>query len=386
MKKIEEYILESKKMNNSSDGGSPAYHFQDGVVLIQYCIPKKYNEIPRKNEEQIAMVANEKNYKGVKTPKHLAIKRTEEEDNIICYVLQERAKGTIYSEYSVYKNARLQLEKQSIIYNMPFNHYIKCIEDICELFNMGLELKPKNIFYDKNSKNGGFTFIDLLSYDKNPLNPNSIKDMLLLIKYMEYIFIVPTIKSYDKSATIVEYYKSQQLYFRTMQKVLIAMEKIFPNFHQQKRWILRSLPQNMIDFFKKRNIIEEDLDLTEQEYLTFDKNIGIIVDNSIEKIASGNYLYWQIMINEIRLELEEWGLNNAWVYHKENELRRIDYEDDYEFKMACKRDLEKRVCEMFERKLTSISAEFKNKYILQAQEDMKINQTKRKNNQNTPVM
>lgn len=60
MKTIEEYITLSKTMKNTSDGGSPAYHFEDGTVLVKYSIPKKYNMSPRENEEEIAKIANKK--------------------------------------------------------------------------------------------------------------------------------------------------------------------------------------------------------------------------------------------------------------------------------------------------------------------------------------
>ena len=382
MKTIEEYITLSKTMKNTSDGGSPAYHFEDGTVLVKYSIPKKYNMSPRENEEEIAKIANKKNEKGVRTPKHYAIKRVEEGDDLVCYVLQERAKGNIYSSYTVFGDAQKQLEMQLKIYNMPFDHYVKCVQDLCELFNMGLELKAKNIFYDSDIKNGGFTFIDLLEYQETPINPCSIKEILILKGYLASIFMTPRIKSYDQSATEYEYKKSEELYYRTFQKVLYAMERVLPSFNQYKRWIFRSLPKDMLEFYNERGIISNDLSLTDLECLTFDKIVDIIVDDSIEKIASGKYTYSQIIVNEIRIELAAWGLNDAWLYHNKRQTNRENCEDDYEFRSECHHEIEQLTIEIFERKLNSISA-IKNEFIKNAQIEM---QEKHKKEENKKIL
>ena len=382
MKTIEEYITLSKTMKNTSDGGSPAYHFEDGTVLVKYSIPKKYNMSPRENEEEIAKIANKKNEKGVRTPKHYTIKRVEEGDDLVCYVLQERAKGNIYSSYTVFGDAHKQLEMQLKIYNMPFDHYVKCVQDLCELFNMGLELKAKNIFYDSDIKNGGFTFIDLLEYQETPINQCSIKEILILKGYLASIFMTRRIKSYDQSATEYEYKKSEELYYRTFQKVLYAMERVLPSFNQYKRWIFRSLPKDMLEFYNERGIISNDLSLTDLECLTFDKIVDIIVDDSIEKIASGKYTYSQIIVNEIRIELAAWGLNDAWLYHNQRQTNREKCEDNYEFRSECNHEIEQLTIEIFERKLNSISA-IKNEFIKNAQIEM---QEKHKKEENKKIL
>ena len=382
MKTIEEYITLSKTLKNTSDGGSPAYHFEDGTVLVKYSIPKNYNRSPRVHEEEIAKIANKKNEKGIRTPKHYAIKRVEEGDDLVCYVLQERAKGNIYSSYTVFGDAQKQLEMQLKIYNMPFDHYVKCVQDLCELFNMGLELKAKNIFYDSDIKNGGFTFIDLLEYQEMPINPCSIKEILILKGYLASIFMTPRIKSYDQNATEYEYKKSEELYYRTFQKVLYAMERVLPSFNQYKRWIFRSLSKDMLEFYNERGIISNDLSLTDLECLTFDKIVDIIVDDSIEKIASGKYTYSQIIVNEIRIELAAWGLNDAWLYHNQRQTNRENCEDDYGFRSECHHEIEQLTIEIFERKLNSISA-IKNEFIKNAQIEM---QEKHKKEENKKIL
>lgn len=41
-------------------------------------------------------------------------------------------------------------------------HYEKAVRDIYELFNMGIEIKSRNVFYDNSMVNGGFIFIDFV--------------------------------------------------------------------------------------------------------------------------------------------------------------------------------------------------------------------------------
>lgn len=92
MRIIDEYIEEAKKMKNISAGGSPAYRFSDGVVLVVYFISKRFKVLPRENEEKIAQIINEKRKKGINTPYHLAIKRveTEKKFNMFCFTRRSK--------------------------------------------------------------------------------------------------------------------------------------------------------------------------------------------------------------------------------------------------------------------------------------------------------
>ena len=160
-------------MENVSDGGSPAYSFGD-YVLVKYSMLSQYG-LARDNEELIAEEANKKNRAGVKTPLHVAIKRTDDGRENVCWVLQEKAKGVSFVNYAYLKNApQTQLRLQQELLEALDYHYEKCLQDIAELFHMGLELKPKNIFYDNSRDNGGFTFIDLLNYDPTPISTKVI--------------------------------------------------------------------------------------------------------------------------------------------------------------------------------------------------------------------
>jgi len=160
VKSIDEYIQETANMENTSDGGSPAYHFDD-VCLIKYQGSIKYGHA-RQGAELVARKANEKNAIGVRTPAHLGIKRVIDGEKEICWVLQERAKGKSFSEYCDNQDKKVQLNIQLRLANAPDAHYEKLVSDVCELFNFGLELKPKNMFYNENVQDGGFTIIDLL--------------------------------------------------------------------------------------------------------------------------------------------------------------------------------------------------------------------------------
>lgn len=176
MNNIDYYIQKATDMENTSDGGSPAYHFDD-VCLIKYISPIKYGQV-RKNAEQVAQIANEKNAKGVRTPAHLGIKRVIDSENHICWVLQEKAKGRNFGYYCENRDSKVQLDMQSRLANAPDAHYEKLVSDFCELFNLGLELKSKNMFYDEALQDGGFTIIDLLGGTGEPLNPDSLRDVL----------------------------------------------------------------------------------------------------------------------------------------------------------------------------------------------------------------
>ena len=237
MRTIDEYIEEAKKMKNVSAGGSPAYRFSDGVVLVAYFISKSIKELPRENEEKIAQIINEKRKKGVNTPYHLAIKRVETEKNLICFVLQEEAKGKIYSTYTDVEDNEKKLAIQEYFANISSDKLKKCITDLCELFNLGIELKPKNIFYDENE---GFYFIDFLKADNTPFDYNSVADFIRIKKNANQIFNWLQIYAYsDADADAREVKKSKELYYKTIGRIFLTLEEL-PNFKKFRRTILRT--------------------------------------------------------------------------------------------------------------------------------------------------
>ncbi len=376
MKEIDEYIKETANMKNASNGGSPAYDFGD-VVLVKYSIPTKYG-IARENEELIAIAANKKNEEGVRTPRHLAIKREINGQDNFCWVLQEKAKGKNFEEYySARNNPQEQLRCQKELLNAPDYHYEKCIEDLASLFNMGLELKPKNIFYD-SQPNGGFTFIDLLGSDITPYNPESISSVLRLLRSSDFISNFTCISEYDQEATPYEKEESEKLYLGIKKRIFCTMEKVVPNFNQFKRWILRTYSKEQLAYFESNGIFVGDLSLTDEEYETFDNYLAQIVNKSIKQIESGEKPLWDIKTNQIRTMLESMGMYSAWNYHRASaEIDRKDFDDDYDFEYAKKRKLDELVDLILKNRLYELKDKSDNPYILKAAQELLDEDTKK---------
>ena len=374
MNNIDEYIKASFKMKNVSDGGSECFDFGN-LVLVKYKNSVKFSTIVRENEELIAEAANKKRDMGVNTPYHLAIKRVTDEKDNICYVLQEKAKGTSFNIY--YKEPAEQLQVQELLLEAPDTVYEKCVSDLCELFNMGLELKGKNIFYDNSKDGAGFTFIDLLGYDTTPLNPDSISDVIRLDKMTSFIYNIPRVKIYSKTTTEEQKEESTVLYYKMKQKTFRAMEKVIPNFSRFRRWILRTYSDDVLDFFEKNGTIVGNLTLNEDECREFDNYIEQIVNDSLEKIATGKNEFWQIRANEIRISLDLMGLQAAWKYHSANPINDpSSFDDKWDFERAREKYLEDIVNKKFNDRLEYVADTSLNANILKAKEDMDIEKVK----------
>lgn len=363
---IEKYIEASKSMPNTSDGGSDAYHFDD-VVLVKYIGTLKYGGA-RKDEEQVAVEANKKRAQGVRTPAHLAIKREVDSDIEICWVLEERAKGKSFNSYCYNKEPNVQIEAQRKIANAPISHYEKFISDVCELFNLGLELKPKNMFYDESLTDGGFTIIDLLGINGEPFNHDSIKDIIHLETMIQGVYNCSRISSLSK-ATPEEYATSTELYYQIRQKMFIAMEHVIPNFNQHRCTVLRSMPFEVLNYFNSHGTTVGNLSLDEEEIREFNIKVNQLIDNNIEKVSSGEYNAWQILANEIRIELETSGLNSSWMYHNANSINPNQFDGPYayyDYKKASSEYLKEIVTKSFLEKFYVIAEVSNNEYIKKA--------------------
>ena len=368
MNNIDEYIKASFKMENVSDGGSECFDFGN-VVLVKYKISIRFNGDARKNEELIAEAANKKRDMGVNTPYHLAIKRVTDDKDNICYVLQEKARGACFSVYG--KEPAEQLQVQELLLEAPDTVYEKCVRDLCELFNMGLELKGKNIFYDNSKDGAGFTFIDLLGYNTTPLNPDSISDIIRLDKLVSFISNIPRINTYSKTATKEQIEESTILYYKMKQKTFKAMEKVVPNFSRFRRWVLRTYSNDVLDFFEKNGTVVANLTLTDDECREFDNYIEQIINECLEKLAIGKNEFWQIRANEIRIALDTMGMQAAWKYHGANPINDpTDFDDKWDFERAREKYLEDIVNKEFNDRLESVADTSLNVNILKAKEDM----------------
>ena len=371
MNNIDEYIKASKKMENVSDGGSECFDFGN-VVLVKYKIPVKYNAIAREDEELIAEAANKKRDMGVNTPYHLAIKRVTDEKDNICYVLQKKAKGVSFNiDNKYYNEPSKQLKVQELLLEVPDTVYKKCISDLCELFNMGLELKGKNIFYDNSKDGAGFTFIDLLGYNTTPLNPDSISDIIRLDEMASFIYNIPRVSVYSKTATEEQIEESTILYYKMKQKTFRAIEKVIPNFSRFRRWVLRTYSDDVLDFFENNGTIVGNLTLNDDECREFDNYIEQIINECLEKIATGKNKFWQIRANEIRISLDLKGLQAAWKYHSANPINDLlAFDDKWDFERDREKYLEDIVNKKFNDRLEYVADTSLNPNILKAKEDM----------------
>ena len=377
MNNIDEYIKASFKMENVSDGGSECFDFGN-VVLVKYKIPVKYNAIAREDEELIAEAANKKRNMGVNTPYHLAIKRVTDEKDNICYVLQEKAKGVSFNiDNKYYNEPSKQLKVQELLLEAPDTVYEKCVRDLCELFNMGLELKGKNIFYDNSKDGAGFNFIDLLGYNTTPLNPDSISDIIRLDEMASFIYNIPRVSVYSQIATKEQIEESTVLYYKMKQKTFRAMEKVVPNFSRFRRWVLRTYSDDVLDFFENNGTIVGNLTLNDDECREFDNYIEQIINECLEKIATGKNKFWQIRANEIRISLDLMGLQAAWKYHSANPINDpSSFDDKWDFERAREKYLEDIVNKKFNDRLEYVADTSLNANILKAKEDMDIEKVK----------
>ncbi len=348
---IEDYIKQAKDKENVSVGGSPCYDFGN-VVLIKYETNVKYGPA-RKSAEEVALLANEANKKGVRTPKHLGVKREVVGDRDICWVLQEKAPGVPFTEY-----ARLapeqQIAKQKELLAAPNIHFDALVLDLCELCDKGTELKPKNIFYDKDPKNGGFTIIDLLGRNgtEEPFD-NSLKAVLWVNRLSHSVFYSTQIYSgiEEQQKVSADLLKALKL------KLFLSFERMIPDFEKHRRWVLRTFSEDELKYFSENGVDVGDLTLNDAEIAEFDRMVNMVAEQSIEKIKNGTHLYWQIQMNEIRNDLAAWGLGCAWAYHPDNKINRKDYESSWEFENACSNELEQKIMERFNQRLEELAKE-----------------------------
>lgn len=351
MTSIDEYIEKSKSMPNMSAGGSAAYIFDD-VVLIKYVSENKYG-IARDGEEEIFVEVSKKWSNGVKTPLHIAMKRINDGEKNYCYVLQQRAKGRIFNDYCENKVVSDQLAMQKQLTQIPQEHYTKFVSDTVALFNFGLELKPKNMFYDQNE---GFTIIDLIDYKPKEFDPNSLPDINYLIATLQGVYNMSSVVSYLKP-TKEEQALSSTYRNAIIKKIFVGMEQAIPNFEQYRRWILREMPVDTLTFFALNNVPVGNLALNSEEYAQFNSLKSQLINSCLQELNSGQRQLWDIEVNAIRNGLKAYSLNSAWLYHLDNHRNIAEYSGtfaDYDYKRDSSQDLEEMVKNEFYQALIQI--------------------------------
>ena len=366
MLSIEEYIEKSKNMPNISDGGSPAYDFGDAILVV-YENLNKYGDA-RENEEQIMQAINEKNAQGVRTPKHLAVKRIVDEEKNYCYVLQEKAKGKNFSHYRFHNSIVDHLKNQQVLALAPTAHYAALARDLGQLFYFGIETKAKNLFYDESLDNGGFTIIDILGYSDKVIDFNSLSDIIRLNHLLKGIATQTTLVSYGKNIPEEAVLISKEYENQIFLKMFNALSRIIPDFENKKRWILRTYTKEQLEYFKNNGVSFDDLRLNDQEEEEYNNMLNEIVKESIKKIESGAYSYWQIEVNEIRNDLYFSGLKESWLYHPKNKRNINDYDSQYDYESDSLSDLQKVVLNRVNDCLTYLAKTTTNPHILTAKE------------------
>jgi len=365
---IDEMIKSTATMDNISDGGSACYNFGD-VILVKYITLEKYG-IARKDEEKIFDIANMKNIQGVNTPKHLMIKREVVDGHDICWVMQEKAKGECYANFCRNKNPEIQLENQSKLAELDNIHYEKLASDLKELMYAGIELQPKNIFLDTKNLNGGFTIIDLLT-PKNKVYQGTLQENSTLFKYLKIIFEHSKLLSYVGKPTDEQIAKSEEVSKKQYLKCFKALNKSVPEFNYYNRWILRSLDEDTLKYFKNNGFDYENLTLTAKEEKQFKDLCLEIKNNSIKKIKEGTHKFWQIEVNEVRIDIDCNLLIDAYNYSPKSKIDKGMFENQYDYRCAVSDFLKNRILNLIKKEIETLVKTGKaNDNILQAYRDM----------------
>ncbi len=314
-----------------SYGGTAAYNFGD-VTLVKY-----FGD--RTNSEEVAEEVNKLNAKGIHTPKHLAIKRTEVDGGMITWVLQETARGINKTYYTGSDYLRAWLDA-------PDSHFENLIKDRLAISNSRLDQEPRarNFFYDPDKDKGGLFFID---FTYNPQKNNSSKsnndtgDDSWLYK------ICAGIVTNDIACKGSEEETSKNDYYTLKKRIFNACEKVLPD---QRRNILRSIRnRKTLKYFAKNGVIIGDLTLNDKEQENFATETNRFLDYCLEKIEAGSLEYWEVEANKIRLNSTR--LKEPWLFHPFNTIKRDDYKDEYDYYRASDSKLNDILLDLFDRKL-----------------------------------
>lgn len=337
---IEEAIEQAKNMKNISNGGSACFDFGE-VVLVKYTCPVEY--LPkdvfhiRENEEVIMKTIDEKRDAGVQIPRHFAMKRVIEGKLDVCYVLQEKAKGTNCEEMSKENYGLLPKRYESLYYvlRIPFEQYRKLVRDGCQLYEMGYEPKNKNLFYDSET---GFWFIDFLENDsKNPFDSKDIRKVFFALSA-----VVPnpiqmaTRIPYDMELKEVEKRKDKLLQNSIRAKMLLAMKAELPILERYEKFFLLGESDLYKNYLMKEKVVQKNLLVLEvEDYEIYDELYQLVLEGLVQKIVEQGEPYWSIECNDIRNDAELFHLQKFWESHVENPLTREEYKSDLQYKLAC---------------------------------------------------
>lgn len=331
---IDDAIKKAKELPNISDGGSKCYDFGD-VVLVKYTLPLKYVKPgyrARENQEMIMKGINEKVLKGVNTPKHIDMKRVVEDEEDVCYVLQEKCKGKNCAQMSRYgESIEIVLKELKNVNNIPFEHYEKLISDICILYEMGYEAKNKNLFYDEKT---GFWFIDFLSNEENErFDPNDVEKIFKALKYVspKPLQIASTLR-YGTKLADEDKKKVDALRCSSKAKFFLASKNVIPTFNKYEFFYLLEEDDVFKKYLMDNNIIKYDLfDITIKELEVYNELFINVVNDICKEISVKGKKYWDVEVNDIRNKSKLFSLD---VFYKKFICKGIikeNYQDEWEY-------------------------------------------------------
>ena len=290
MRNIDWYINESLNRENISTSYTKAYSFSDdGVILVQY-------SKDRPNMDEVSSEIEKLNREGVNTPRYLDYKYVGD----YCYVLQELEKGICFSEIT--RNHNLEFAS-----NIPSNHYEKFIRDVIKMNGLGIELRPRNFFYDEEV---GFTIIDIQGVYNSSFDSNSLVDVNFMFNH-----IYSGLNVNFENASNEELDKLEILNAKRKIKILGAFDNSLDGFSKFKRWILRN-NFNVLSDLNKYGYNVSNLDLSEDEKSFFNELVSKYIDIDIEELLEGK---------------DEFGRNNKSKVRNALEGSILFY-DDYQYK------------------------------------------------------
>lgn len=334
---IDNAIKQSKDMKNISNGGSACFDFGD-VVLVKYTCPTKFfkpGEHTREKSEEIMEAINNKANEGVNTPRHLSIRRIVEGEDDVCYVLQDKCPGENCASKNKYGVSFEEMcESLTNMLKIPFEHYQKLIVDGCKLFEMGYEAKNKNLFYDEKS---GFWYIDFLQNEKDyQFDSSNIKKVFQALKYRipKPIQIASSVE-YDTVLTDEQVKKSNNLKYAIQAKTFLAIKSTIPNFEKYEKFFLIDEEEDYKKYLMQEGIVNKDLiNIEPEDYEVFNELYEVVIEGLIDKIVNKKASFWEIECNDIRNESELFNLKTFFQKSCLNDIKRDEYEDDYDYRKA----------------------------------------------------
>lgn len=334
---IEDAIKKSKELPNISVGGSICYDFGD-VVLVKYTLPLKYVKPgyrARENQEIVMKGINEKVIKGVNTPKHIDMKRIVEDENDVCYVLQEKCKGKNCAQMARYGELIEEvLTELKYVNNIPFEHYEKLVSDACMLYEMGYEAKNKNLFYDEET---GFWFIDFLSNKEDEkFDPNNPKKVFETLKYVcPKPLQIASKLSYGIEISDEDKKKYDTLRCSSNAKFFLACKNMIPTFNKYEFFYLLDEDDILKKYLMDNGVVNRDLFcVTNKDFEVFNELFISVVNDICKEIIVKGKEYWDVEVNEIRNKSNLFALNTFYKNYICKDIKRKDYQDEWEYDNA----------------------------------------------------